>query len=201
MDELTDEQLVAQYRTAPASPVGKAALNSLFHRNHTRVAAWCYRFTSDIDIASDLAQEVFLKAFQRIDSFRGDSKFTTWIYIIARNHCMDHLRSVTVSAEYDVKELRDTLPDPRIEDASDRVERRQAERLVRKLMREALDDTESRVMTLHYVEEMPLEAVTRVLALGNQSGAKAYIVSARRKLSKAVSAWKSERTGGNGNAR
>jgi RNA polymerase sigma-70 factor, ECF subfamily len=201
MHDLVDEQLVALYRAAPGSPAGQAALNRLFHRNHTRVAAWCYRFTSDINIASDLAQEVFLKAFQRLDSFRGDSKFTTWIYIIARNHCMDHLRSVTVSAEYDATELPDTLPDLRIEDASERVERRQAAGLVRKLMRETLDDTESRVMTLHYVEEMPLEMVTQVLALGNQSGAKAYIVSARRKLSKAVSAWKSERVGGSGHAR
>ncbi len=197
MDELTDEQLVAHYRLAPASPAGQASLNRLFHRNHTRVAAWCYRFTSDINLASDLAQEVFLKAFQRLDSFRGDSKFTTWIYIIARNHCMDHLRSVTASAEYEAAELPDALPDLRIEDAAEGVERRQAEQLVRKLMRETLNDTESRVMTLHYVEEMPLEKVTRVLALSNQSGAKAYIVSARRKLSKAVSLWKSERVGNN----
>ncbi len=201
MDELTDEQLVAHYRTAPASPAGQASLNRLFHRNHTRVAAWCYRFTSDINLASDLAQEVFLKAFQRLDSFRGDSKFTTWIYIIARNHCTDHLRSVTASAEYDAAELPDTLPDLRIEDAAEGVERRQTEQVVRKLMRETLNDTENRAMTLHYVEEMPLEKVTRVLALSNRSGAKAYIVSARRKLLKAVSLWKSERVGSNSDVR
>ena len=41
-------------------------------------------------------------------------------------------------------------------------------------------------MTLHYAEEMPLDAITRLLSLKNSSGAKAYIVSAKRKLSSAV---------------
>ena len=41
-------------------------------------------------------------------------------------------------------------------------------------------------MTLHYVEELPLDAVTRLLKLENLSGAKSYIVSARRKLARAV---------------
>jgi len=50
--------------------------------------------------------------------------------------------------------------------------------------------TEARVMTLHYAEELPLDAVTQLLKLDNASGAKAYIVSAKRKLARAVSRWK-----------
>jgi hypothetical protein len=48
-----------------------------------------------------------------------------------------------------------------------------------------LDKTEARVMMLHYGQEMPLNAVSRMLGLTNKSGAKAYIVSARRKLAAA----------------
>ena len=47
-----------------------------------------------------------------------------------------------------------------------------------------------KVMTLHYAEEVPLNAVTRLLNLENSSGAKAYIVSAKRKLSRAIERWK-----------
>jgi hypothetical protein len=48
---------------------------------------------------------------------------------------------------------------------------------------------EARVMTLHYAEELPLDAVTQLLNLDNASGAKAYIVSAKRKLAQAVGQW------------
>jgi DNA-directed RNA polymerase specialized sigma24 family protein len=47
---------------------------------------------------------------------------------------------------------------------------------------ECLDRTEARVLLLHYGQELPLRAVSRMLGLTNKSGAKAYIVSARRKL-------------------
>jgi RNA polymerase sigma factor (sigma-70 family) len=188
MDEPTDEELVAHYRLSPASASAQASINALFHRHHSKVAAWCYKFTNDINAAADLAQEVFLKAFQRLDSFRGESKFTTWLYTIARNHCTDQLRSTRGGRA----ELPEALPDIRIEDFSETVEKEQAGELIRRLMKETLDDMESQVMTLHYVEEMPLDTITRVLGLTNRSGAKAYVVSARRKLAKAFAAWKTE---------
>jgi DNA-directed RNA polymerase specialized sigma24 family protein len=50
---------------------------------------------------------------------------------------------------------------------------------------ESLDETEARVMMLHYGEEIPLNTVSQMLGLTNKSGAKAYIVSARRKLAAA----------------
>ena len=89
MEDFTDEDLLLRYRSSPNSDAAEPLLNQLFQHHHSRVAAWCYRITGDVDSASDLAQEIFLKAFQRLDSFRGESRFTTWLYTIARNHCMD----------------------------------------------------------------------------------------------------------------
>ena len=60
---------------------------------------------------------------------------------------------------------------------------------MRQLLDRALDDTEKRVMTLHYGHEMRLDAITAALGLTNASGAKANIVSAKRKLSAAVKRW------------
>ena len=54
------------------------------------------------------------------------------------------------------------------------------------IVREKLSPTEVRIMTLHYGHDMPLAAVTGLLGLKNRSGAKAYIVSARRKLDTTV---------------
>jgi hypothetical protein len=89
MEELSDEDLVAHYRTERGSPLAASRIDELFRRHRTRVATWCFRLTGEVDSATDLAQDVLLKAFQRLDAFRGDSRFTTWLYSIARNHCMD----------------------------------------------------------------------------------------------------------------
>ena len=189
MGVLSDEELVGRYRTQ-ANAQRDEFLNQLFERHRTRVAAWCYRITGDVDSATDLAQDVFLKAFQNLDSFQGQSKFTTWLYSITRNHCMDALRSRASTPVIAGQAALERVEDPESSELLSKMERRQAVDIVRQLMRESLDETEADVMTLHYVHEVPLDAVTRLLKLTNASGAKAYIVSARRKLARAVTEWK-----------
>lgn len=189
MGVLSDEELVDRYRTV-ADPRRDEFLDQLFERHHTRVAAWCYRMTGDVDSATDLAQDVFLKAFQNLESFRGQSKFTTWLYSIAKNHCMDALKSRAGAPIIAGEAALERVPDLRADEPLSTMERRQAEEVVRQLMRESLDETEIKVMTLHYVQELPLDAVTRLLHLTNTSGAKAYVVSARRKLARAFNDWK-----------
>ena len=99
MDGVSDEELVERYRAEAGTARGDSYINQLFIRHHTRVAAWCVRMTGDASAAADLAQDIFMKAFQRLDSFRGESKFTTWLYVIARNRCMDELRSKATRPE------------------------------------------------------------------------------------------------------
>lgn len=189
MEQFTDEELIERCQAAERPADGEPFLNVLFHRHHARVASWCYHITGDVNSAVDLAQEVFIKAFQGVRSFRRGSKFTTWLYSITRNHCLDELRS----RKRQIQELEDfpeDLPDWGITSADSAIEQRETRDLMRKLIRESLDDTEKKVMTLHYVHEVSLDAVSRMLGLTNDSGAKAYIVSARRKLKRAYETWK-----------
>jgi len=189
MGDYSDEELVDRSR-AGMGPQQEKFLNELFERHRTRVAAWCYRMTGDVDAATDLAQEVFLKAFQNLESFRGQSKFTTWLYSIARNHCMDALKSRAAGPILAGEAALERVEDVRAGELLSTMERREAEEVVRQIMRESLDETETKVMTLHYIHELPLDGVTRALKLKNPSGAKAYVVSARRKLARAFSQWK-----------
>ena len=78
------------------------------------------------------------------------------------------------------------FPDTAAVDVHLSVEIVQSRRKSWRFILETLDKTEARVMMLHYGQEMPLNDVSRVLGLTNKSGAKAYIVSARRKLTAAV---------------
>lgn len=64
----------------------------LVRRHHARVAALCVSMLGR-SAAEDAAQEVFLKAYARLRDFRRDSAFSTWLYRIASNHCLDALRA------------------------------------------------------------------------------------------------------------
>ena len=113
--------------------------------------------------------------------FRRDSKFTTWLYVIARNRCRDEARArATRRREAPEDEIVD-IPSE-LNEALAALDARDARNVVRTLMDDVLDETEKRVMTLHYGHDMRLDAITAALGLTNTSGAKAYIVSAKRKL-------------------
>lgn len=189
VEPLSDEDLVTKYRSVRGSPEAERWLNDLFQRYHGRVALWCLRMTGDRESAADLAQEVFLKAFRYLDSYRGDSKFSTWLYSIARNHCFNQIKA-RASAPEEIgepvlAEFVDRSPTP-----DSLLERESEARLVRELVEGSLTEVESQVFTLHYGEDLPLDSITRLLKLENPSGAKAYIVSAKRKLARAVERWK-----------
>jgi RNA polymerase sigma factor (sigma-70 family) len=188
MDALSDDELVAEYRLAPASDRGRQLLDELFRRHRARVIAWCYRLTGDRGLAPDLAQDVFVKAYSSLDMFRRDSKFTTWLYVIARNHCRDEQRARATRPREAPEDAMVDAPSE-TNDALAVLEARDARTIVRTMMDEVLDETEKRVMTLHYGHDMRLDAITTALGLTNISGAKAFIVSAKRKLNAAVKRW------------
>jgi RNA polymerase sigma factor (sigma-70 family) len=185
MDRLSDEKLIELYLSESGTPAAERLLNELFRRHQSRVASWCLRMTGDVNSAADLAQEIFLKVFQRLASFQGNSKFTTWLYSITRNHCLDDLRSKATRPQESSEDLLEDIVDFTVSEVSSALEQRESENLLRQLIQQSLDKTEIEVMTLHYVQEMPLDSIGRLLELTNRSGAKAYIVSARRKLKRA----------------
>ena len=188
LNEESDEELVASYFLAPASERARRSIDELMRRHHARVVAWCYRLTWNRDLAPDLAQDVFVKAYSSLDTFRYDSKFTTWLYVITRNRCRDEHRARAVRAR---EASAATMPDSAYDwnDGLAAIDARDARTMVRLLMDEVLEDRERVVMTLHYGHEVPLDAITAALGLSNPSGAKAYIVSAKRKLKAAVKRW------------
>ncbi len=105
------------------------------------------------------------------------------------NHLKSRSRQPTPAEAGDL----DDLPDHAAPRPDQGLEQQAWSRFVQGLLDQALDDTEKRVFTLHYGDEVPLDSITRLLGLSNRSGAKAYIVSARRKLRRAVRLWKARK--------
>ena len=69
------------------------AFDELMIRYERQIYRLCYRFTSNADDARDLAQDVFIKAFEHLGNFRRESSLKTWLYRIATNHCINHVKS------------------------------------------------------------------------------------------------------------
>lgn len=65
------------------------AFGALVQRWQGMVFGLAYRMTGRRDTAEELSQDVFLRAFQRLDDWEGSARFSTWLYVIARNLCLD----------------------------------------------------------------------------------------------------------------
>jgi RNA polymerase sigma-70 factor, ECF subfamily len=64
----------------------------LYKLHHRRVYAVCLRMTGNTAEAEDLSQEVFVQVFRKLDTFRGESLFTTWLHRLTVNHVLMHFR-------------------------------------------------------------------------------------------------------------
>src|SRR5580698_9423704 len=90
--DVSDELLMTLLATAADRQTFNNLFEEVFDRYRERVAKWCYRVTKNTDRSLDLTQEVFLKAFRSIHTFRGDSQLSTWLYAITRNHCLNAVK-------------------------------------------------------------------------------------------------------------
>ena len=85
---MTDQELVARAKTGD-----QAAFEQLVLANQNKVYSLAVRLVGDKEEGADLAQEAFLRAWQGLPSFQGDSSFATWLYRLTTNVCIDFLRS------------------------------------------------------------------------------------------------------------
>jgi RNA polymerase sigma-70 factor (ECF subfamily) len=83
----TDEELVARSRTGDMD-----SFNQLILRWERPIYALAYRVIGQEEDARDVAQETFLRAFRALPGFKGQAKFSSWIYRIALNLCRDWIR-------------------------------------------------------------------------------------------------------------
>jgi len=75
------------------------AFENLYRRHHNRVYLLCLRMIRNTTQAEDLAQEVFIQLFRKINTFRGDSSFSTWLHRLTVNLVLMHFRKPNVRSE------------------------------------------------------------------------------------------------------
>jgi len=171
---LSEPELVAAARGGRAG-----AFDLVVERHRRAVYQICYRFVGNHEDASDLSQEVFLRAYRGLKAFKGNAALGTWLHRIAVNASLNHVSARALSTEpIDEHEHVDT----RGESASDRVLR--GERAVRVRAAVArLPAKQRAALVLRTYHEMSHQEIARLL--GTTVGAvKANVFHALQNLRK-----------------
>jgi RNA polymerase sigma-70 factor (ECF subfamily) len=189
--EYSDEALLGLIRSEPGSRTAREAVSELFGRFQGCVYQWCFRYTSDHDRALDLAQEVFLGAYESLQSFGGRASFSSWLFAITRNRCVSALRKTSplehAAGDPDLLSIPCSRPDSGIEEQQER------EALL-DLMRRHLEPREQEALCLQIFERLPVDSITQVLGITGSTGARSVLQSARRKLRTAMG-WRDDGQG------
>lgn len=87
IQQYTEAELVAA-----AQKKDKSAFKLLYQAHLNRVYALCFRLCADKSLAEDATQEVFIQVWRKIENFKGDSLFSTWLHSLASNVTISHIR-------------------------------------------------------------------------------------------------------------
>jgi RNA polymerase sigma-70 factor (ECF subfamily) len=178
--EVSDEQLASLV----AEEVSEEACTELFQRYKAKIYAWCFNYTHNEEDAVDLAQEIFVKIFRKISTFRKRSRFSTWVYSVTRNHCLEQLsKKRTIWRRRMLSTEENSLAEISERDTIGEIELTwHVERILQKAC-EYMKEDELEAFVLHYRDGFTIKEVTRILRCENVSGARTLIQNARRKFS------------------
>jgi len=167
----SDADLVARCRAGEAD-----AFETLYRQHSARIYSLACRMAGSADDGEDLLQEIFLQAFRKLGSFKGDAALGTWLYRLALNHCLDYVRS----RQAKMNKLTETLDaDTSIEPTARRdtpIARLDLERAL-----ERLPDGCREAFVLHDVEGFDHKEVGNVLGIA-EGTSKSQVFKARARL-------------------
>ncbi len=166
--EESDDQLVKECVQG-----SRKAFDRLVEKYHKRIYNLAYRFVNDPEEASDLAQEIFTAAFQNIKRFRGDAKFSTWLFQIASNRGKNRFkylkrRGLLGSRSHSDGDDDRESGDNSVVDPSANPEELLAGAQIQKIVQDAIDDLEPdhrEIVILRDIEGFSYEEIAQMLNL------------------------------------
>jgi RNA polymerase sigma-70 factor, ECF subfamily len=142
-----------------------AAFDELVERHRRQVYQVCYRFVTNHEDASDLAQDAFLRAYRALHTFKGNSAFSTWLYRVAVNVCLNRVSERRAATEpigqREHEDVRGEMPD--------RAVLRQEQAATVRAAIARLPKKQRATMILRVYHELPHEQIAAIL--GSSVGA------------------------------
>lgn len=160
------------------------AFAELVKQYEDKVYSLCYRMCSDREEARDLAQEAFVKAWRGLAQYKADAAFSTWLYRLTSNVCIDYLRKRKKHTLLFLQREEEQTPD--IPDPAPSPEARFLEKQKQEAVRDAMGQLEEEfriVLTLRAMEDHNYDEIARILNI-KVGTVKSRISRGREKLRK-----------------
>ncbi len=169
--EKKDQQKKEDFKLIRKAVSGEQkAFEMLMHRYQSQIYNLMYKMVHSADEAEDLVQEAFMKAFSSLMNFNYEYAFSTWLFKIASNNCIDHLRkkklqtfSIDAPVTYKDDEYHFEIPDLTYYPDKELIRRERSD-----LIKTAIDDLPERyreVILLRHTEELSYEEISDMLGV------------------------------------
>jgi RNA polymerase sigma factor (sigma-70 family) len=157
----------------------------LVERHQNYVFSLVLRFTPNREDAEEISQDVFVKAFRSLADFRGDSKFSTWLFTIARTTCLSFLRK----KKLDIQSLDNERTGIQVENRESGFHANQVEQKSRHAMLNQaimmLSPDDAQVLNLFYKGDQTLEEIGKIMQLESNT-VKVKLHRARHRLKEKI---------------
>jgi RNA polymerase sigma-70 factor, ECF subfamily len=142
------------------------AFNRLVFRHQNSVSTLATRLLRDPCEAEDVTQDTFLRAYERIEEFRGEAKFSTWLYRICHNLCLNHLKRKKTDPTNNIgdKALPEELAAPRNRLPDQMLIRKEQQHLVKQAFAHMTQEFRE-VLVLHHTAHLSYEEIAETLGL------------------------------------
>lgn len=169
---VSDEEMIRQYLMSNNTD----CFESLYNRYVGKVYKQCYSITKDSDQAQDFTHDIFIRVFSKLDSFQGRSSFSTWLYSVSYNYCLDQIKRA--------KRLITTHLSDELDyycNSTDEAEKVDSSLLQLSQVMKKISPQDATVLKMKYQDDLPLSQISLELNL-KESAVKMRLKRSRTKV-------------------
>ncbi|MCF8381176.1 MAG: RNA polymerase sigma factor [Bacteroidales bacterium] len=161
LTSLKDEELIYRFKTEG----GSVFFDVLYKRYYSKVLDKCYSFVKNRSIAEELAEDIFSKTFEKLATFKQLSSFSSWLYSITYNFCIDYLREYK-KLHYPDWSTKNEIPDI-IDETDENIERINYENFL--VILEMIHPEEKALLMMKYKDNLSMKQIGEALRISEDA--------------------------------
>jgi RNA polymerase sigma factor (sigma-70 family) len=171
-NHLKDDEIILKMKNDNASNY----FEELYNRYHLKVLDKCYSIVKSRPVAEELAEDILSKVFEKLPTFKQQSSFSSWLYAITYNHCIDYLREKK-KIHYPNWNRDNEIPE--IIDETEVIEKINYENLMEVM--DIIHPEEKALLLMKYQDDLPMKQIAEALRI-SEDAAKMRLKRARTRI-------------------